>query len=84
MRGEKERFSSYCGGETEAYTHACAAAPKPPGRHKWGPLTEEAISPGPYSLPATATLVLCGHTFSSVKELIQVKINYLPGKLVLP
>lgn len=72
------------GGETEAYAHAYTAAPKPPGRHKWGPLPEEDISPEPYSPPVTATLVLCGHTVSSVKELIQVKINHFTGKLVLP
>lgn len=41
--------------------------------------SEEAISPGPYSPPVTTTLVLCGHTVSSVKELIRVKINHFPA-----
>ena len=84
MRGEKELFSLYCGGETEACAHVYTAAPWPPGKHKWGPRPEEAISHGPYSPPVIATLVLCGRTVSSVKELIQVKINHFSGKLVLP
>lgn len=83
VRGGKELVSPYGGGETEA----CACL------HGSSQSTRQAQArSSARRRRLTRTLfrachshpVLCGHTVSSVKELIQVKINHFSGQLVLP